>query len=137
MSKLILEERVAGIFLGLSLIVLSSVDANGVPINHKGCLPALTALTPIHLKPQSAAWFDSVMSVFELAPHHVHLLTLTHAASQKLDQKSKSNEILELRLHLYFANSILFGTLLETLHAHLPYNQIAEAPKQCLLSKGM
>jgi len=32
--------------------------------------------TPIHLKPQSAAWFDSVMSVFELAPHHVHLLTL-------------------------------------------------------------
>ena len=125
MSKLILEERFAGIFLGLSLIALSSADANGVPINHKVCLPAIISLAPIHLKPQSAAWFDSVMSVFELAPHHVHLLTLMHAASQKLDQKSQSNETLELRLHVYFANLILPGTLLETLHAHLPYNQIA------------
>jgi|TARA_B110000902_G_scaffold136389_1_gene157883 hypothetical protein len=61
---------------------------------------------------------------------------LMHAASQKLDQKSQSNEILELRLHVYFANSILIGTLLETLRAHLPYNQIVKAPKQCLLSEG-
>ena len=137
MSKLILEERVAGIFLGLCLIALSSADADGVTINHKGCLPALTALAPIHLKLQSAGWFDSVMSVFELAPHHVNLLTLMHAASQKFDQKSQSNEILELRLHVYFANSILIGILLETLHAHLPYNQIAETPQQCPLSEGM
>ena len=25
---------------------------------------------PVHLKPHSAAWFDGVMSVFDLAPHH-------------------------------------------------------------------
>ena len=47
--------------------------------------------TPIHLKPQSAAWFDSVMSVFELAPHHVHLLTL---ACDALDHGAQAREAL-------------------------------------------
>jgi phage terminase small subunit len=46
---------------------------------------------PVHLKPHSAAWFDGVMSVFELAPHHVHLLTL---ACDALDRGAQAREAL-------------------------------------------
>ena len=46
---------------------------------------------PIHLKPHSAAWFDGVMSIFELAPHHVHLLTL---ACDALDRGAQAREAL-------------------------------------------
>ena len=59
-----------------------------------------------------------------------------HAVFQKLNQKSQSNEIPELRLHVYFANSILIGIGLEILHAHVPYTQIVKALKQCLLRES-
>ena len=63
---------------------------------------------PIHLKPHSAAWFDGVMSVFELAPHHVHLLTL---ACDALDRGAQAREALSTNGITYIAVSYTHLTL--------------------------
>ena len=72
MAEFILEKRIAGVLLGLSQIALASTDADGVPINHKGRLPALAALTPIHAN--LAVQYQ--MCVIAQLPH-VLLLTVT------------------------------------------------------------
>ena len=47
---------------------------------------------PVHLRPETQKWFRSVLSDFDLDPHHVHLLTL---AAEALDQAHGAREMLD------------------------------------------
>jgi len=47
-------------------------------------VPHLTA--PDHLDPATAAWWDSVVSDYDLEPHHVRLLTLAAEAWDRANQ---------------------------------------------------
>lgn len=48
--------------------------------------------SPRHLSPASRAWWIAVVQEFELAEHHVHLLTL---AAEALDRGAAARRILE------------------------------------------
>ena len=46
---------------------------------------------PTHLRPETARWWRSVVADYELAPHHVRLLTL---AAEAWDRCEQAREIL-------------------------------------------
>ena len=46
-------------------------------------------MTPEHLKPESKVWFENVISLYELEPHHLKLLAL---AAESWDRYTQARE---------------------------------------------
>ena len=49
-------------------------------------MPAKKPRAPAHLTPETATWWRSVVTDYELEPHHVRLLTATCEAWDRLQQ---------------------------------------------------
>lgn len=55
-------------------------------------MPSKKPVAPPHLTDSTAAWWVSVLTDYDLEPHHIHLLTL---AAEALDRTAQAREIID------------------------------------------